>query len=688
VEKTMANKTTTVQAKGTPAEVKTFTDVHRHYVMAKNDLEQRTFRKNGFDDADKMFASYIDEASWPYSSTLFDPQPYTTILEKSARLVGSKPKGRMVPREGGDALGAYINNELLSYQWDDNARLGESMISKWIMMDQGVRKYGSKFGICKWRYECRVVDGKKTVIYDGPDFVVANTRDCLPNPSYSFIKQWFQHREYVTLYDLTKVNDVARTEPVYKNLDILRLSLKEDGKGKGDQRESQTVSKNKQMKGLTDYLGQDEVFKTVEIITEYRPDRWITFAPRHGVVIRDIPNPYKHQEIPVVHLKYYPLEDDLYGVSELEPVAKQIRAINAHVSAYSDRLALKLRPPIHVNPVNVRMHTLVWNPEAKWLMNNPNQDVQLMQMNNGDDASFTTIYNTLRGSLLNALGEASQGVSQANPTQDAGRVTATEIKDTAFTRNVRDNMNQIFLSEGLKKQIMFWHAMNQQFMFSGKTEKAKVIRIVGRDAVEFFNRAGLSDIRPTQDDAMQMAMGQELTDVPAGPRFPVDLGDDMGEVAKFQPDDYGDGGNLIIEPGDLVGNYDYMPDIETMQAPSDQQIEAKLTAILTTISNPVILGMLQQEGTKPKVKELIVKMIEATKVIKDADQYFEDAPPPQPQMPGMPGEVPPDVQQNQAQPGGGNSPEAGAPTQGAGGDPRFSGGAQAMAGGQNQPFMG
>lgn len=681
------SKGTATEPKGTPEEVKTFHDVHNHYVMAKNDLEQRVMRKNGFDDADKMFASYIDEGSWPYSSTMFVPTPYTTIIEKSARLIGSKPKGRMVPREGGDALGAYVNNELLSYQWDDNSRLGEPMISKWIMMDQGVRKYGSKFMLCKWRYECRVKGGKKTVFYDGPDSIVINSRDALPNPSYSSIQKWFDHREYVTLYELTKVNDAARTEPVYKNLDILRLALREDAKGKGDNRESTTISKNKQMKGLTDYLGQDELFKTIEIITEYRPDRWITFAPRHGVIIRDIPNPYKHGEIPIVHLKYYPLEDDLYGVSELEPVSKLIKARNAHHSAYSDRLALKLRPPVHVNPVNVRMHTLEWNPEAKWLMNNPNQDVQLMQMNTGDDTSFAQIDNVLRGELLNALGESSQGVSQVNPTQDAGRVTATEVKDTAFTRNVRDNMNQIFLAEALKKQIMFWHSMNQQFMFQGSTEKAKIIRIVGRDAVEFFKRAGLADIRPTNEDAMAMASGQELADVPAGPRFPVDLGDGMGEVAKFQPDDYGDGGNLIIEPGDLAGNYDYMPDIETMQAPSDQQIEAKLTSILATITNPAILQMLAQENKKPKVSELLIKMFESTRIIKDAEAYFEDLPPQQPMMPGMPGQIPSDVQ-NQTNPGGGTPPEAGMAGQGNLSDPGLAGGNFAPTGANNQAGIG
>lgn len=649
-----------IPLKGTKEENKTFTDVNAHYVMAREDLDQRVVRKNGFDDTDKMFASFIDEGNWPYKSLIFDPRPYTVILEKSARLIGSKPKGRLVPREGGDTLGAYINNELLSFQWDDNTRLGESMISKWIMMDQNARKYGSSFAIVNWHYECRTEKGKKKVIFDGPSFKVCNPRDVLANPSYPYINKWFQHREYFTIEELEKTNSAARTEPVYKNLDKLKDALRSERKSKGDKRETEYLVQNKRMRGLTDYLGQDETFPTVEIVTEYRPDRWISFSPRHGVVIRDIPNPYKHSEIPVVQLKYYPLPDDLYGVSEFEPVSKLIRAINAHVSAYSDSKAMRLRPPLHVNPINVRMHTLDWVPEAKWLMNNPNQDVQIMRMDASDDASFQSIYSTLVGSLLNAWGESSQGYSQQNPTQDQGRVTATEIKDTAFTRNVRDNMNQIFLAEALKKQIMFWHSMNQQFMFQGTADTAKIIRIVGRDAVEFFQRQGLGDVRPTDQDAMMMAQGQPMMDVPAGPRYPVDLGDGMGEVAKFQPDSSGEGGNLIIEPGDLAGNYDYIPDIETMMAPTDQQIEAKLTSILGVVTNPTILQMLQAERVKPKVKELIVKMLEATKVIKDADAFFEDAPPPMPAMPGQPMDV-----QSQPNAGGQAPPEAGVPAQGA-----------------------
>jgi hypothetical protein len=661
--------------KGTEEEQKLFSEVDQHYSMASEDLDIRTTRKNGFDDADKMFASYIDEGSWPYRSLMFDPRPYTFILEKTARLIGSKPKGRLVPREGGDTLGAYINNELLSFQWDDNGRLGDPMISKWIMMDQNARKYGSSFMVVKWRYD-KTEDG---VFYDGPDVVVCNARDVLANPSYPCIKKWFQHREWVTLDELEKVNDISSSKSVYKNLDLLRDSLDEDKGQRGDKRIQ--LNKNKEMKGLTDFTGRDETYPTIEIITEYRPGRWITFAPKHGVIIRDIPNPYKHKEIPVVHLKYYPLPDDLYGVSELEPVAKQIRAINAHLSAYSDTIALALRPPLHVNPINTRMHTLSWDPEAKWLMNTPNVDVQQMRIDTSITQNFQSIYSVLTGSLMNAIGEQSQGISATNPFEDAGRVTATEIKDTAFQRNVRDNMNQIFLSEAIKKQIMFWHSMNQQYMFKGSASKQRVIRIVGRDAIEFFQRQGLSDIRPTDQDAQMVAMNQlNPQEIIPGPRFAVNVGEDETgnpvEVPKMIMDETGEGANLIIEEGDLEGNYDYIPDIESMQPPSSQQLEAKLGMLLTMVTNPAIIQQLAQEGKKPKVSEILIKMIEATKIIKDADSLFEDL-----QEGGI-------NVQGAINQGGTGTPEAGSPAEGNVPNSGMEGNSSSMGGAENPQFMG
>lgn len=651
----MADKTTIVR--GTDSEIKSFTEVSSHYQLARQDLETRIYRKNGFDDADKMFASHIDENNWPYRSLMFDPRPYTVVLEKSARLIGSKPKGRLIPREGGDSLGAYINNELLDYQWEDNSRLGQSMISKWIMMDQNVRKYGSSFAIVDWHYECRIKDGKKEVVYDGPDMKVLNNRLVFANPSYEYLNKWFQYGEFLTIKDLESVNDAGRSEPQYKNLDLLRNAVDDSAKVSGDV--TTNPSKNKAMKGLQDFMGRDQYNKPILIITERRPDRWISIAVKHGVVVRDIPNPYRDGKLHVVHLKYYPLPDDLYGVNEYEPVAKQIRALNAHLSAYSDTIALALRPPVHVNPLNVRMHTLSWDPEAKWLMNTPNVDVQLMKIDTSTTSNFQSIYQVLVGSLMNAWGEQSQQMSSTNPFDAAGKVTATEIKDTAYTRNVRDNMNKVFLAEALKEQVMLWHSMNQQLMFKAKADKLKIIRIVGRDAIEFFTRQGLSDIRPTVDDANQVAMGQISPDsIVPGPRFAVPVGEDNGlplEVPKYMPDESGGGGNLIIEPGDLEGNYDYVPDIESMAAPSTQDVEQKLMTLLTTMTNPAIVQGLMQEGIRPKYKELLVKAIEATNVVKDADAYFEDI---SNQMGGV------SNGQGQIIPGGGVTTAGGVPPEG------------------------
>jgi hypothetical protein len=650
-----------VQPRGTDEEQKLFSEVNNHYIMSKLDLDQRIKRKNGFDDMDKLFASYIDPATWPYRSVLFDATPFATIIEKDARLLGGKLAGRLTPREDGDALGAEINNEILRYQRDEMSKIGPSTIERWHMASQNARKYGSAFLLKKWRYETRVDRDtkKRTVFYDCPETIVCNPRDVLVNPSYPYINKWWQYREYNTLEELNNVNDVARTKPIYKNLDILQSALKEDNKSKSsDKRERNYVSKNKQIKGLTDTLGSDEVYKVVELITEYRPDRWITFAPRYGVVIRDIPNPYKHQEIPVIHLKYYSLPDDIYGIPELEPAVSQIKGTNAHLSAYSDTVATLTKPPIMVNPINVRMHTLEMIPEAKWLMNNPGADVIPYKGDSSITNNFQSVYTIMKSSTLNTLGEASQGISNIDPLQQ--NKTATEVKDTSFTRNVRDNMNLIFLSEALKKDVMFSLSMNKQFLFAGNAGKVKIIRIVGKDAVEYFNRQGLSDIRPTHQDAQDVLMGKmNQSDIIPGPRYGVKTPD--GVVPKFQPDETGQGGSLYIEQGDLSGEYDYIPDVESMQAPSQQAVEQKLTAILGVLTNPVVLQELQMENKRPKISQLLIKMFESTNVIKDAAQYFEDIPQ-QPAMPGMMPGQPNDVQ-NQAQPGG-------APTANAGGTPQ------------------
>ncbi len=119
--------------KGSPQEQTTFGDLFRHYTMAREDLDQRI---KDFDKKDILFRSHIVKEKWPYRSLITDPVIFTALYEKTARTFANKPRGRMLPREGGDAIGAKINNELLSFQWDDNERVdAQSMLVKWALMD-------------------------------------------------------------------------------------------------------------------------------------------------------------------------------------------------------------------------------------------------------------------------------------------------------------------------------------------------------------------------------------------------------------------------------------------------------------------------------------------------------------------------------------------------------------------------
>ena len=603
--------------KGTSEELDILSQVLGHYDLAKEDLD---IRRPDFDRKDELFRSYIDESKWPYQSLVFDPRVYTSIFEKTSRLLARKPKGRLVPRESGDTLGAYVSNELLNFQWDDNERIANMpMVAKWGLMDQNARKYGASFALVKWHYET-IVDRKskkRKTYYDGPDFIPWNNRDVLCDPSHPTIKNWIQLRDYVSIQDLKNVNDTAKTKPVYKNLDLLMESIYEKG---GDTRDSNYTSKNLAIKNLDDKLGKDEVFRTVEIVTEYRKDRWITFAPKHGVILRDIENPYDHNQIPVVLMKYYPIDDDIYGLSEIEPVEKLQKAINALVCQYIDSVNMGLAPIVKVRSTGVEMHTLEWGPGKKWIMDDPS-DVVAHEQGTAGIAEFTSTYRFLVAALQEALGETSAGISNVMP--GSGDKTATEVKDLALQRTARDNYNQIFLSEALKKQMLLWHKMNVQFYFNPE-DSQKVIRVVGKEAVKYFEKIGLEGYTLSAEAADLLA-SPEIADLGIAPEelqtlsTPVET--EAGTVSKFTMEPGTNEGYLIVEPEDLSGTYDYIPDIESMSVPSEAEALRSQRELIQTVLNPAVDQRLMSLGYQLDLKELLVNYFEQLG-LKDAEKYF------------------------------------------------------------------
>jgi len=629
-----------------------------HYNIWKEDNDTRRTRKNGWNDITDAYWGKLP-SDWPYESRVVDPRIRTSVIEKDSRLLNAKLRGRLVPREGGDMLRAKINNAVLDFQWD-NAIEGGTMLSKWYGMSQDTRLYASCFGLAKWKYECDK-DGK--VIFNGNEFMKLDIRNCgFDTSSATHIRDaaWFQVREWPRVDVLDKKNDMPGGKKMYPGLDKLKAKMSDN---RSNRRDSEYENRTLGLKGLEDRVGQDRVFPVVEIVTEYRKDRWITFAPKYRVVLRDIENPYAHGKIPVVQLRYYELTGDAMGESEIEPVLPLWRAIQANMCGYLDTMNILMRPPLKIVDGQVRIETIVYGPDAQWLVDR--QDSVMPYQGSGEPMQlFQTTHTALVQSFSNAMGDISQGISNLDQTtQDK---TATEVKQTQQQQNTRDQRNQTCLAEALQDMMSMWLSNNRQFMFADPGMKEYIIRIVGSDLYNYFQRAGLDEMEvsvesmQTIGDIIQSQGGNvsdedmlQMMEAGQTPKYPIFEDEDVEnpEELSYKPkmkiNDTNDGAELSVVPEDLNGNYDYIADVRSMSSGADKDMQGGIQAAIETILNPQVMQMLMQEGIQPKIKDLLVANLES-KGLTDAERFFPTMQPQQqPEIaPGAPLVPEPDMPQD------------------------------------------
>jgi len=602
-----------------------FAEVNYHYTYGTQDMETRKLRKNGWDDIIRAYYGKLPN-NWPYLSKIVDPVIRTAALEKTSRLFNGKLKGTVVPRETGDAVKAKIINAILDYYWD-NAQLGGSMLEKWALMDTYTRLFGAAFALCYWR---------KTDDYDGVEFKVLDNRDVFVDYQANSVKNanWVQVREWRTLQDLK--NTTIDGENLYENLDELEKLM--FAEYQGDRRDNKYTSMVKQLRGLEDRVGQDIYYKTVEVVTEYRKDKWITFTPRYGLILREIDNPLDGKFIPVVQLRYYQNGDDVYGESEFESVLPIQRAINANLCAFQDQINFSLRPPIKVanNADGVRLDTIVYAPNALWLTGSTPNNIIEHQSGTQVVQQFSATYQVLKSAFNTALGELSAGVSNVNPL--ATEKTATEVRATFTQMQSRDQFNQLFLSEALKDQMVMWTKLIQQFLFDDPTKYHIIFKITGMETLSELKKYALDDMELPDEVTNQLAdmiqadanmidpsMIQTIVEQTAIPATPVNLTPNkrVGEfVPKLEMDKYGEFAVLRVEPDDITGNYDYIPDVKSMAVGTSEQLSAGRNQLFQTLVSPQVNAQLQAEGEKIKLKELIIAIAEDNGV-RNAGKFFE-----------------------------------------------------------------
>lgn len=609
-------------------------EVNQHYQAWKDDNQKRTTRKNGWNDVTDAYWGKLPD-DWPYISKVVDPRIRTSIIEKDARLINSRLRGNLVPREGSDTLSAKLNNTILDYQWE-NASHGGSMESKLLICSQDTRLYASKFGLVYWKYE---EDSEGNVTFEGNEMEPLDIRDCGIDFAATHIRdaKWFQHRKFWYLEDLENFNDTVESEAKFRLVGELKRRMKDSNYKISDKRRNEYQSRIKELKGLEDRLGTDKAFPIVELVTEYRKDRWITFSPVYNIIVRDFDNPYDHGKIPIAQLRYYPLQDDPLGESEVEPVMGLWKAIQAVVCGYLDEMNIKMRPPIKIIEGQARIETIAYGPEAQWLVSRQDA-VEEMRSNGEAQRWFQTTYHAMVSAYNTAMGDLSQGISSASPFN--ADKTATEINQMSEQQRARDQRNQNDLAEFIKDIMSMWLVNNRQFLFSNEEKHEHVLRIVGDNMYDYFKKAGLDAMELPKESAQTIAQiiaeYPDLSDsdieslMEAGkvPKYPVVSDPNSEEISlktKMRTNEMDDSAELSIVPQDLEGKYDYVADVKSMSIGSSESLkQAMMQAVEMLTSNKMVIGQLREAGYTTDIKSLLATTLEQIG-LTDADRFFQKA---------------------------------------------------------------
>lgn len=623
-------------------------DCRAHWEEAKSELDTRiTHKEQGFDEYDRLYRSYIERGKWPFNSRIFIPATFTSIFSKGTRLVTGKVKGRLVAGPNGDELKAQIGTELLSAQYDDHDfHFEEPLVSKWLRMDQNARKYGASFGLVSWRRE---TDDSGKVVFDGPTFEVLDNRKTYLQPGATSVtdSDYVIVEREVTVDQLERINDraMARTgKDAYMNLE----KVKQAG---ATHRSDHNQSVNSTLRSLDGKSGGTGKFKKVRMLTEYRRDKWISWFPDIGddkdsplgLLARVIDNPYRKAgiTIPVIRLVYIPIDDDIYGVSEIEPGRSQQKAMNALTSGFIEAVSTELYPIIKGHPTNVDWKTIEFKPRAAWIMNNPQTDVARLEGGVTFTRNFVEAFRLLDSKFAQSMGDTAGEGSQL-ATMAGGDKTATEIKDLALQRGSRDNLNKVFLSSAITKMYSMWWALDQQLL-----PDKKVISVAGKDALRYFVEQGLDQW--TLSDEGYEAIANYLMEYPtiedpetgvsmqvdyqlayemlreageleqfARPMFPIMQ--QGQQLPKLRMSNDGKRGSLTVEKSDTAGEYRYSIDLNTLGTPSPNEEMQNLLGWLDRVEK--LAPAMQQEGYTVKFKEILEALAEKGQ-IRNADQYFE-----------------------------------------------------------------
>lgn len=358
-----------------------------------NDLRSIELLHDEFEEKEKiLFGEVSDSISKnETSSSVQDPTLLSSIIKQNNAVMAQMPSGKVRALSQKNRGKSLFMDLILHQHVLPHATTQYDAFTKLWLLSFYRKVYGS-FGV--------LVDNvvNKGSGYIGPDFTLIPIRAIIPQAGKFTVED---SERVMVRSKVTKDWLKSRDKSIWKNIDNLIES-----KPSEDDPDQQTYIQRKYAQDL-------EQKGEWEIITRYEKDRWVTFSKDQRMILRDIPNPQKNSELPVVMCHSYPLLDRFIGLGEFERGKTLHYAMSSLINLYMDGVKMSIFPPLKIDPNSVAdWDSFQLGAGATWLMKTGQLGgIEQMQLSPLGLNTFQSTYGFLKAGMLTLTNTTDTGVS-------------------------------------------------------------------------------------------------------------------------------------------------------------------------------------------------------------------------------------------------------------------------------------
>ena len=445
-----------------------------HQRQSQNHLETVA---GSWDEKESMLIGKLEDTlSKKTKNKVFDHRLSTIIFERAARVMAQNPRGKAYAVSADDIGKNMLMNLRMNHAITKDT-MQFSHLLKNRLMDLYSMVYGSMFSLEFW-----MVDLKTG--YSGPQGYMIPIRDAFPQPGIKNVNDmlWFIVRTMMSTDSLKAIAKGQGGEWKADNIRRLLTSLKEH-KFEGDKTLSKHNTKSYVERTMFPTDVQDKAFPQVEVFTEYRRGKWVTWAAQHtddktskNFLLR-VTTPMKPYDelLPVCVKHCFPLIDSPIGLGEFERGKTLQYALNSLINLYLDGVKYSIFPPLAINADNVVPSSIKWGAGERWFMNSPNVDVQPVNLSPRGIETFNQTYSFMLSALYNQAGTSE--VSQSTQTTSGIGKTPQAVRLQAVRESARDEWDRFMVEDYLKEKYKRWVAMianNQETTVTLKLFKREI----------------------------------------------------------------------------------------------------------------------------------------------------------------------------------------------------------------------